>query len=265
MLSGGMNRPLARRQRIFTRQRRRSSRGWIAGGVAVAAVAFVWLWAFQRGPDTTAGTVPVLRADNKPMRVKPSDPGGMKVSTVDPLADENAGAPATEHLLPPPETPLPRPSPVTSASAATGPDQAAAATVSRPADSATAGQIAPPVIAVSATMIPAPAAPPPAQPAIPALVAHAPAAAALAAPGAGGYRLQLASLRSAADAKQTWNHLKQNHPAILGGLEVSVVQVELGERGTFYRVVAGPMTAEAASFACDALKQRGAACILVKP
>ncbi len=44
MVSGGIHRPQTRRQRIFTRQRRKHSRLiWIAGGLAVIVVAFAWL------------------------------------------------------------------------------------------------------------------------------------------------------------------------------------------------------------------------------
>ena len=85
-------------------------------------------------------------------------------------------------------------------------------------------------------------------------------------PGSGerGLRIQLASVKSEEQAKSTWAAMKRSHPDVLGALEMSVMQVELGDRGTFYRVTAGPLTQASANAICEALKRQGAACILVR-
>jgi len=297
MFLGGTYKP-SNRQRIFSRPRRKPGRGWIVAAVFAAFVGLAWLWAFQRGPDSAPAVVPVLRADNTPMRKKPDDPGGLKVLDIDPLADDSGrAAPRVERLLPPPETPLPRPStealaattiPPNAAAAAVPPNAAAAAPIMMPIADRTVG---PPVQLVpqnskdgnssaggnatpAATTKPVPSAPPPstgsaAKPS-PAPTPAAAETVAKPAPSAAssgdkGYRIQLASVRSEASAKATWDQLRHEHGEILGSLPFAAVSVDLGDRGTFYRVMAGPLSQDAAIKACDELKRRGAACILVRP
>jgi cell division septation protein DedD len=314
MFVGGTYRPEGRRQRLFTRQRRRFGRGWIVVVAFVAFVALAWLWAFQRGPDSTPSTVPTLHADNPPTRKKPDDPGGLKVADIDPLAYDGRAGPRVERLLPPPESPLPRPAAdagnAGSADAATSSDEtpapvpqmmtpipvAADGTVGPPVqlvpprqnqnqNSAPASNAAPaakPIPAATQAPKPTPAAPPAATtaatptnaavpkpvtapvpvPAAPSVAVSKPAAPL--APGEKGYRVQLASVRSADAAKATWVVLKREHAGVLGALAFSVMTVDLPDRGTYYRVMAGPMSQSAANQVCDEMKRQGAACILVK-
>jgi len=268
-----------RRSRFSTPSRRRRLKAWIAAGLCMGFVAVVWAWAFQRGPGEGAD-VPVLTAD-QPTREKPNDPGGMKVSDIDPLQyDSGRTAPRVENILPGPDKPLPQPAPeqraATTPSAATDAPPSEAAPVStapaQPVQSADAAADGPP-------LKPAPEMSPPevkpvaaATPAPPPAKAVAPKAAAARQPEAkpmavspGGYRLQLASLKSAADARKVGDKLKHSYGDVLGAVNFSVVQVNLGDRGTYFRVMAGPMSQNSASQVCDALKQRGAACILAKP
>jgi hypothetical protein len=78
-----------------------------------------------------------------------------------------------------------------------------------------------------------------------------------------GPRIQLASLRSAEQAAKEWKRLQEAHPAILAGLEYHVEEADLGERGIFYRVQAGPFGSRSEAMAsCDALKQLSVACIV---
>jgi hypothetical protein len=81
-------------------------------------------------------TTPVIHADAAPTKVKPDQPGGMDVPNQDSLVlNNNAGAvgqpPSVERLLPPPETPLPRPSALPPAPTGTAP-LAAAPTITPP-------------------------------------------------------------------------------------------------------------------------------------
>jgi hypothetical protein len=80
----------------------------------------------------------------------------------------------------------------------------------------------------------------------------------------GNYRLQLASLRSAADAHASANKLHGRFGDVLGDVSFNVVTVDLPGRGTYYRVMTGSMSQSAASHICDVLRQRGAACLLAR-
>jgi hypothetical protein len=128
---------------------------------------------------------------------------------------------------------------------------------------------------------PAPAAPTPAAPAasgpqgaIPTPATPAPVAAAAPAPavpkpakaaGPGGYRVQLAAVRSQDAAAAEWAKLQKANPE-LGSLQLNVVQVELPDKGTFYRVQAGPLSDQgSADQLCGALKARSQGCIVVHP
>lgn len=69
--------------------------------------------------------------------------------------------------------------------------------------------------------------------------------------------LHLSSLRSEEAAKREWRDLKQSFPEPLGGLEAEIRRTELGEKGTFYRILAGPLpTRSAAREACATMKSR---------
>jgi cell division septation protein DedD len=111
--------------------------------------------------------------------------------------------------------------------------------------------------------IPLPASPP-------AVVQPAPAArptsTATASKGERGYRLQLAAVRSPERAKEEWERLKRNNSDVLGSLDYVARRVDLGERGIFYRIQAGPVgDAAVAERRCGELKRRGVSCLLVKP
>jgi cell division septation protein DedD len=81
-----------------------------------------------------------------------------------------------------------------------------------------------------------------------------------------GYRLQLGAVRSEEAAKQEWQRLQRAQPDILGKLTLNAARVDLGEKGIFYRIQAGPIADEAgAAQSCAALKSRNVGCILVKP
>ena len=104
-------------------ERRPRLRRWFPGLVAVGAVgvfAGVLSYAYViggRGADN--GAVPLVQADQRPVKVRPDDPGGIAVPFQDKEIYSRLGqgqtetataqAPKVERLLPPPETPLPRP------------------------------------------------------------------------------------------------------------------------------------------------------------
>ncbi|MEO3429837.1 SPOR domain-containing protein [Pelagibius sp. CAU 1746] len=69
--------------------------------------------------------------------------------------------------------------------------------------------------------------------------------------------LHLSSLRSEEAAKREWGNLKRDFPVTLGGLEAEIRRAELGEKGTFYRILAGPLPSpSSAREACAEVKAR---------
>jgi hypothetical protein len=95
--------------------------------------------------------------------------------------------------------------------------------------------------------------------------AAAPAPANDAPTAAGNYRVQLAALKTEADAKTAWKRLAAKYPDILGPLALHLEKVDLGTKGIYYRVQAGPFTDKnAARDICTKLKPKGQPC-LVKP
>ncbi|MBV9524042.1 MAG: SPOR domain-containing protein, partial [Alphaproteobacteria bacterium] len=129
-----------------------------------------------------------------------------------------------------------------------------------------------PVVAPSA---PAVKAPPPTAPPAPVIASAHPPAPALVKPAApaatppaiaGGIRLQLGAMHSEEAARQAWERVKQANADLLGGLTAAWPRADLGARGIFYRLQAGPIADEAkAERICRALKQRQVGCILVRP
>jgi cell division septation protein DedD len=78
--------------------------------------------------------------------------------------------------------------------------------------------------------------------------------------------IQLASLPSADRAAQEWALLQTRYPDILGRITTRYVDADLGDRGVYTRVQAGPYTEENAREACAALAAAGktSGCIVVK-
>ncbi|HSR54785.1 MAG TPA: SPOR domain-containing protein, partial [Alphaproteobacteria bacterium] len=84
----------------------------------------------------------------------------------------------------------------------------------------------------------------------------------------GRYLVQLGALKTGeeAKAKATAARLTQSHKAALGELQVSANRADLGERGVFYRLRAGPVAdLKAARALCEKLGARKQACIVVQP
>ena len=68
-----------------------------------------------------------------------------------------------------------------------------------------------------------------------------PAAAAPAEKG-GEWRVQFASFRNIADAVNAWQHLKDKAGPALAGIEPIVAPADLGQRGVYHRLQAGPLS-----------------------
>ena len=85
-------------------------------------------------------------------------------------------------------------------------------------------------------------------------------------PPAAGWRIQVASYRSAATAQGGWQRLLKTHGDLIGDLKSSVVRADLGARGIFHRLQAGPLADAAAARAlCASLQKRKVGCLIVRP
>ncbi|HEX4888895.1 MAG TPA: SPOR domain-containing protein [Alphaproteobacteria bacterium] len=89
--------------------------------------------------------------------------------------------------------------------------------------------------------------------------------AALASPATGGkaFVLQLGAFRTQQAADAGWKLLAARHAGVLGSLEHFIVPADLGEKGRFFRLQAGPFPERTAANAqCAALKTAGVDCLV---
>jgi len=81
-----------------------------------------------------------------------------------------------------------------------------------------------------------------------------------------GWRVQIASVRSADAARSEWQRQRKAHADLLGDLDLTVRKVTLAQKGTFYRVQGGPLKDRAAAQdLCAALKKKKVGCLIVRP
>lgn len=79
------------------------------------------------------------------------------------------------------------------------------------------------------------------------------------------FRVHLTSIRKAVGAAREWRRLGRAYPKLLSGLEVAVTRVDLGaQRGVWYRVQGGPLGRTEARALCDAFKERGVWCQVLR-
>lgn len=261
--------------------RGRSLTAIVAVLVLVGLAGIVW-YAFDWGVgQVETARLPVILAEPEPIKSRPESPGGLDVPHRDKLVlnelSPDPEKPLVERLLPPPETPKPPQSLPTAAVPMAEP----------PVESEAASE--PPEPFTPAPEPPEPAAPPPESPE-PVASAPEPAEAATSANAAettappappapavqtaartpsgapsGAYVVQLAALRARDSARPAWARLQKAHPMFLGDKELTIQEVDLGERGIFYRVQAGFFPDRAgASELCQALKARQQDCLVVK-
>jgi cell division septation protein DedD len=251
----------------------------VAAALVVMSLFAAGLWfAYVEGVRHTGGSgnggdIPLIRADTRPMKVKPENPGGMQIPDRDMLI-YGQQRPQVEHLLPPPEQPMARPAPPPSPpppqvqavappaaapsvppEAAAEPGPAAPAVVPSPSPSASAQPALSPAAAAAAQELAPTAAANPAKPVAP-----------RAAKGnEGGLRLQLGAVRSQTEARGTWERLKHKNADLLGNLSAVAIRADLGDKGVYYRIQAGPVAdASTADRICGELRQRRLACVIVR-
>ncbi len=241
--------------------------------VSIAAIAsfgsVVW-WAHNQ--DVKAGgrglEPLVVQAPATPSRIKPENAGGL----VPPNQDKevfNRIAPGAvpsqpEKLLPTAETPKLPPAGLPAPAAPKPPEVIAAKTPTpvqptgpgagpTPAPSAAATSLATAQPAVATTPAPTEAGP-----SIASLIEG------MSGP-TGGWRVQIAAVKSEDVAKSTWARLQSAHGDVLANLRMQAVRVDLGDKGVWYRVQAGPLDEKQAQSVCGTLKGRRADCVTVPP
>ena len=186
--------------------------------------------------------VPVIEADSGPLKVKPDNPGGMKVAGANEEILSGASDEGKTAMAPPPEAPDPQ--------------------ALRAAEKKAAAAAPAPTVVASAPPATAPAAAAVAQPKPAAAKAAAPAVQKAApAPAAGrGAEVQLAALVSEELAKAEWQRLEHKMPSLLAGHRPEVTRFERDGR-TFWRLRTGGFAsaADAGDF-CEKMKAQKLAC-----
>lgn len=237
----------------------------IAGSVlAVGALIAALVWGFSRGSSRNA---PLIEADARPIKVRPDNPGGLRVPNQDELIfDRNRGArPATQGGLAP-EAENPRVDQLRQQLAERAAQEAAR---SAPPPAAPAQPAAPQAAPRSAPQATAPAAPaPPATTSAltaPSLPAPVPANAERFAPVANGRaQVQLGALPSEAAARGEWDRLQKRVPELLGNRRVSLAPFDREGQTTLYRIRTGGFADAATARAfCDEMKTRSIPCMVV--
>jgi cell division septation protein DedD len=252
--------------------------------VIMAAGAFgalAW-YAYQSSSQPTdIAFLPTIAADNSPTKVKPEEPGGMVVPNMDKtIYDHISGTPSNdnlpkvERLLPSPEEPVDRatlgsqeetPAPTTEQTNNTV--ETPLAETPTPQDSA---NIPPATSTAKAIVI----TPPPSKEGtiksddltlVPEGTSQRNATDVQKSGNAAGIKVQLASVKSEKDAVETWNKLKKTHPELLGKLDYYIERKDLGSKGVFYRLQAGPISGSSeARLLCKKLTDLGQGCLVVK-
>jgi len=260
-------------------------------GLAVVAtiVAVTWAtWPSGKG-RVDENALPVLKTEDKAYKIKPDDPGGMIVPNKDSTIFETLNVAEkkkpVENLLDEPETPVKKDEVFgadVSADDAAADDAVDLADHNVKTDEDDA-DVAPVVEEKAAEEKPAeekPLEPPPpvsekkveekVEPKK-AIAEEKPIVKAepkteekpQAKPASGSSYIQLAAVKSEAEAKQKWAKLQSQYPA-LSGFNLRVQKADLGAKGIFYRVQAGPAATADAQAACTKIKSQKGDCLLVK-
>ena len=194
-------------------------------------------------------SVPVIEADPRPFKVRPDDPGGLRVPNQDELIFERNRGPAQAgggRLAPEPEAPR---------------LDALRAQVAQP----TPRPAAPAPVAPAATPVaPAPQAAAPQAPAAAPVQQPAPAARPAPVPN-GAIRVQLGALTSEEAARGEWDRLARRHADLLGAFRPQIVRFEREGQATLYRLRTGGFgdVAGAQAF-CEQARARSMPCTVIR-
>ena len=227
--------------------RRESALPWrllaAAGGLLAIVVAggAVW-WGWQK---LSIRTIPVVEADTRPFKVRPGDPGGLRVPNQTELVLERPGnrtAQASRAGAIAPETEAPN---VNGLRAAVTPPPP------RPAAQPQAAPIPAPTARIAQ-----PATPPVATP----VAAPAPR------PATGRVQVQLGALASEEAARAEWDRMLRRAPELMQGRVPQIFRLEREGQTPLFRLRTGAFgDQDQAREFCEQLRGRGAACVALRP
>lgn len=216
-----------------------TGRRMVFAGITVVVLAIfggvIW-YSYMSGNDK--GPVPVIKADRSVIKVKPEEPGGMEVPDQDKHVYDNitrGESAAEDELGASAEIPLERP--VEEATEAADTDNMAQQ-IQEDLPPAPPVQVESSAEALSPTL--------PQQ-------------------TSGDFLIQVGAFAEKARAELHWNNLLKKHNDIFTDLSADYMQVDLGNKGIFYRVRGGMIASRAeADDLCNILKSRKQACLVVK-
>lgn len=210
--------------------------GALLGLLALAAAGW---WGWQR----LGGGVPVIEADPRPFKVRPEDPGGLRV-------------PNQSELI------LERPAQRAQSPAQAGRPAAVAPPAESPNIEGLRAAVMPPPAAAPPAAAPAAPPPPAAATAMPAAAPTAPAA-----PRGmfgGQVTVQLGALPTAEAARAEWERLVRRLPE-LEGRSPAILRLDREGQPPLFRLRLGGLAdQEAAARLCEQVRARGGACAVVR-
>ncbi|MBT5264516.1 MAG: SPOR domain-containing protein [Rhodospirillaceae bacterium] len=280
---------------LLSEEPQRSGRGltiFIAVFALLTFAGVVW-YAYDQGRQAgSEATAPIIRANANPSKVRPEQPGGMKIPhqniKVYESGTERSGTSKVERLMPPPESPLP-PAKLTAPPASAGSSAIPPATRKSSAESLIKPAPPPPPVTAAGTVakksaeepksvVPKTVAPPPAPQPVKSEAKAPPAPKPVAAkavpkkaapktitpPAKGRFRIQLAALKSEDRARALWTRTQGRNKDLLGGLTLTIEAITVATKGRFYRVQGGSVAEADARRICAVLKTRNQACLVVR-
>jgi cell division septation protein DedD len=244
----------------------------IAGSVLVAAALLAAvIWGVTRGGSRQA---PLIEADARPIKVRPDNPGGLRVPNQDELIfDRNRGPRSQAAGGLAPEAENPRVDQLRAQLA-----ERAAQEAARNAAPAAAAPAIPPPAAPSTALPPTSNSPAPpanaprsAAPATnsaltaPSLPAPVPQSAERFAPVANGrVQVQLGALPTETAARAEWERLQKRMPELLGNRRLTVTPFEREGQTPLYRIRSGGFAdAPTARAFCEEMRGRSVPCMVI--
>ncbi len=245
----------------------------LAAVVVLGVIAYAG-WNILGGARDPSGPVPIIRADTTPLKETPQDPGGMAVpnanSTIfETLRGADDLAPRVENLLDEPEKPMTKEEalpvqmeakkePITDVRLkATGEDP-----ITQTKDQEESQPPAPAPEKEEKSDIIAELKKEAGQEKVEAVKKEEPQKEIKPTPQGSSF-VQLAAVKSDPEARTQWAKLKAKYPS-LAALSLRVQRADLGEKGIFYRVQAGPTSADNAATICAKIKAAGGSCVVIK-
>lgn len=259
---------------------------WFGIVFGVAASVFVgWGVIAPILKKTEQTEVPLIRKTSSPVKVRPSDPGGMDIPNRDKRVyariDAGNDEPVVERLLPPPEQPIAPEVELDSEMEAEPLLEPKAVLVEETKDSLTKAapvvsqepktkeikqepiqeeitrqpEIKLPEIKIVEAKQPVAAIAPP-----PPHVVSAPSLKA-----AGIWKVQLLSAKDREAVVKEWEKISLKHSELIAGLPYFIEEADLGDKGVFYRLKIGDYNERAeAEKLCEQLKPKKLGCFVVK-